>query len=89
MPDPSTVQQREDHLPVRKASHPPRWSVRLNLFGVVVYLALIGWLFYASFTAFIIHIEDSDALIGPIIGIVMGSVGLLALVFGAERDPDQ
>ena len=71
------------------ASRPRRWTVRLNLFGVVIYLALIGWLFYASFTAFIIHIEDGISVVGPITGIGMGSVGLLALAYGTERDPDQ
>lgn len=65
-----------------------RW--RFNTLGVIVYMALVGWVLFASITLLMNAMSGTGLLSWrPIVGILVGLLGLAGIGWGRiESDDD-
>lgn len=62
----------------------PHW--RLNIFGALVFVILVGWLLIACTVRIMLDLENGLDPVMPCVGLGLGFLGLIGIGFGKHRD---
>lgn len=58
---------------------------RVNLFGALVYVLLVGWLILACAARIVMDLNQGVDNAMPYVGMGMGAIGLIGIGFGREE----